>query len=222
MADFHEMRARIRETSHEPESSGGSGLSFWIVTVCAVAVGFAVVMFAPRFYTVQRTAAIPTFKGTQNRAEPAPPVVPVPPPVPPAGPMRYAGKSADEIGRIADLVCTGQQPVGATSISYQSEQLHCLLTEAPARYCSAVQRSKITAAIINHFRIIEHAATAAKIEVEPRVLVGIENLIRAGYLPRAQRDDIGTVAPRPVKERLDRVVGHKLPCPDPPWWAIWK
>jgi hypothetical protein len=54
------------------------------------------------------------------------------------------------------------------------------------------------------------------------VLVAIENLIRAGYLLRPQRDDIGTSVPRAIKERFDRVVGNKLPCPDPPWWAIWK
>ena len=221
MADFHDLRARVRETSYQPEPSGGSGLSFWIVTVCAVALGFTVVMFAPRFYTAQRTAALPTFKGMLDRAESASPAE-NPAPVPPAGPMRYAGKSPDEMGRIADSVCVPRQPAGPTSIAYQSEQLYCLLTEAPARYCSAVQRSKITAAIINHFRIVEHAATVAKIEVEPRVLTAIEGLIRAGYLLRPQRDDIGTSVPRPIKERLDRVVGNKLPCPDPPWWAIWK
>jgi hypothetical protein len=220
MADFHDMRSRMRETGYEPESSGSSGLSFWIVTVCAVAAGFAVVMFAPRLYTAQRTAMLPAFKETQARPESAQPASPTAS-IPPAGPMRYANKSADEMGRIADAVCVPPR-VGATNIAYQSEQLHCLLTEAPARYCSAVQRSKITAAIINHFRIVEHAATVAKIEVEPRVLVAIENLIRAGYLLRPQRDDIGTSVPRAIKERFDRVVGNKLPCPDPPWWAIWK
>lgn len=221
MADFHDLRARVRETSYQPEPSGGGGLSFWILTVCAVAVGFTVVMLAPRFYTMQRTAALPTFKGMLGRAET---VVPPESPalVPSAGPMRYADKSPDEIGRIADSACVPRQPAGPTSIAYQSEQLYCLLTEAPERYCSAVQRSRITAAIINHFRIVEYAATVAKIEVEPRVLTAIEGLIHAGYLQKPQRNDIGTSVPRPIKERFDRVVGSKLPCPDPPWWAIWK
>src|SRR5947209_16864891 len=135
--------------------------------------------------------------------------------------MRYAGKSADEIGKIADSICAPRHSDGAASLADQSEQLRCRLTEAPVRYCSAIQRSKITAAIINHFRVLEHAA-ASKSEVEPRVIAAIEDLIRAGYLLKPQRDDIGTVAPRGVKERLARIVGNKLPCPDPPWWAIWR
>jgi len=97
-----------------------------------------------------------------------------------------------------------------------------MLTEGLPRYCSAIQRSKITAAIINHFRVVEHAAAMGKIEVEPRVLTAIEGLIRTGYILKPQRDDIGTVAPREIRERFARVVGNKLPCPDPPWWAIWK
>ena len=111
---------------------------------------------------------------------------------------------------------------GRGSIAEQSEQLHCLLTEGLPRYCSAIQRSKITAAIINHFRVVEHAAAIGKAEVEARVLTAIDGLIRAGYILKPQRDDIGTVATREIRERFARIVGNKLPCPDPPWWAIWK
>jgi len=219
MADFHDVRARIRETSDEPESSG-SGLSFWIIAAVAVAVGFTVVMVAPRLYTVQRTAALPAFK--DGRAESAQPVQGAGVAALAADPLRYADKSADEIGRIADAICAPRQPDGRASIATQSEQIHCMLTEGLPRYCSAIQRSKITAAIINHFRVVEHAAAMGKIEVEPRVLTAIEGLIRTGYILRPQRDDIGTVAPREIRERFARVVGNKLPCPDPPWWAIWK
>src|SRR4051794_9204601 len=102
MADFHDVRARIRETSDEPESSG-NGLSFWIVTICAVAVGFTVIMFAPHLYTAQRTAALPAFKDI--RAESAQQVQSSPAAALAADPMRYAGKSADEIGKIADSIC---------------------------------------------------------------------------------------------------------------------
>jgi len=220
MADFHDMRGRIRDTGYEPETSRGSGLSFWIVTACAVAVGFTVVMLAPRLYTAQRTAALPAFKDV--RAEAARPVQSPMIAALAADPMRYAGKNADEIGKIADSICAPRRPDGPAGLADQSEQLHCLLTEGPARYCSAIQRSRITAAIINHFRVVEHAAALGKSEVEPRVLEAIETLIRAGYLLKPQRDDIGTVAPRPIKERFARIVGNKLPCPDPPWWAIWK
>ena len=220
MADLHDMRARIRDSGAEPEP-GGNGLSFWIITVCAIAVGFTVVMFAPRLYTVQRTAALPAFKDVAAR--PAGQTVQGPDVAAlAADPSRYDGKRADEIGKIADLVCAPRRIDGPASIAVQSEQLHCLLTEAPARYCSAIQRSKITAAIINHFRVVEHRTAVSTTEVEPRVIAAIEDLIRAGYLLKPQRDDIGTVAPRPIKEGFVRIVGNKLPCPDPPWWAIWK
>ena len=139
-----------------------------------------------------------------------------------ADPARYDGKNADEIGKIAEAICASRRPDGRASLADQSEQLHCLLTEGRARYCSPIQRSRITAAIINHFRIVEHAAAVSTIAVEPRVLAAIEGLIRTGYLLKPQRDDIGTVAPREIKERFSRIVGNKLPCPDPPWWAIWR
>lgn len=218
MADFEDMRARIRDTGYQPAPSR-SGVPFWIVTVLAVAVGFTVVLFAPRFYTVQRTAALPSSKDMLVRTEPETSVHAAPVP---AGPSRYADKSADEIAKIADIVCEPRPVSGPTSLAYQSDRLHCLLTEAPARYCAPNQRSKITAAIINHFRIVEHAATVAKIEVEPRILVAIEGLIRAGYLLKPQREDIATSVPREIRERFARVVGNKPPCPEPPWWAVWK
>ena len=219
MPDFHDVRARIRETSEEPDPNG-SGLSFWIVTAVAVAVGFTVVMFAPRLYTVQRTAALPAFK--ESRAEPAQSIQTASVAALAADPSRYDGKSADEIARIAEAICAPRQPEARISIADQSAQLHCLLTEGLARYCSPIQRSRITAAIINHFRTVEHAAAVLKIEVEPRVLTAIDGLIRAGYLLKPQRDDIGTVAPREIRARFAHIVGNKLPCPEPPWWAIWK
>ena len=221
MTDFHGMRTRMRETGYEAEPSRSSGLPFWIVTVCAVAVGFTVVLFAPRFYTPQRTAALPSFKDTVTREQPSAIAQTVAPPAA-ANPARYAGKSAEEIAKIADSICMPRPPSGPTSLVFQSERLHCMLTEEVARYCVPMQRSKITAAIIDHFRIVEHAAKVAKVEVEPRILVAIEGLIRAGYLGKPQRDDIGTSVPRDIKERFARVVGNKAPCPEQPWWQVWK
>jgi len=46
--------------------------------------------------------------------------------------------------------------------------------------------------------------------------------MRAGYLNRGHREDIGANVPRAYKERFARVVGIKSPCPAPPWWAVWK
>jgi hypothetical protein len=221
MTDLHDMRARMRETGYQAAEPGRSGLPFWIVTLCAVAVGFALVLFVPRFYTPQRTAALPTFKDTATREQPSAPVQTVAPEIA-ANPARYAGKSAEDIAKIADAICTPRATSGPTSIPFQSERLHCLLTEGTARYCTGTQRSKITAAIIDHFRIVEHAAKVAKVEVEPRILVAIEGLIRAGYLLKPQREDIASSVPREIKERFARVVGNKPPCPETPWWAVWR
>jgi hypothetical protein len=215
------MRARMRETGYQAAKPSRGGMPFWIVTVCAVAVGFTVVLFAPRFYTPQRTAALPTFKDTATREQPSAPAQIVVPEIA-ANPARYAGKSAEEIAKIADSICVPRASSGPTSIAFQSERLHCLLTEGTARYCTGTQRSKITAAIIDHFRIVEHAAKVAKVEVEPRILVAIEGLIRAGYLLKPQREDIASSVPREIKERFARVVGNKPPCPETPWWQVWK
>ena len=221
MTDLHDMRARMRETGYQAAEPSRSGLPFWIVTVCAVAVGFTVVLFVPRFYTPQRTAALPTFKDTATREQPNTPAQIVAPEIA-ANPARYTGKSAEDIAKIADSICMPRATPGPTGIPFQSERLHCLLTEGTARYCTGTQRSKITAAIIDHFRIVEHAAKVAKVEVEPRILVAIEGLIRAGYLLKPQREDIGTSVPREIKERFARVVGNKPPCPETPWWQVWK
>ena len=46
-----------------------------------------------------------------------------------------------------------------------------------------------------------------------RVVEGVEGLIRAGYLLKPQRDDIGTSVPRAIRERFDRIVGNKTALP---------
>lgn len=128
----------------------------------------------------------------------------------------------------------------------QNDQLACQLTEAPARYCSRSLKQKITANVIDYFKGIETTNTSLRMvhkaqamisldrsrgnadgplgsfTADPKVIEGVEGLIRAGYLLKPQRDDIGTSVPRPIKERLDRVVGNKTPCPETPWWAFWR
>jgi hypothetical protein len=195
----------------------------------------------------------------------------------PGNPTRYAGKSPDEMAATADEVCTqharasrvlsmtdplaeARKPKGqgdrslddfahGANLTDENERLQCLLTEAPARYCSDSQRSKIAANVINYFKAIEYknvaigvaarvaaiapevlrsshnpapAATPGTILVDPRVITGVEGLLRAGYLLKPQREDIGANVPREIKERLSRVVALASPCPQPPWWAVWK
>jgi hypothetical protein len=51
------------------------------------------------------------------------------------------------------------------------------------------------------------------------VVEAVEALLRAGYLTKAHRDEIGANAPRDIKERFARVIGSTPTCPKPPWWA---
>jgi hypothetical protein len=150
-------------------------------------------------------------------------------------------KAKAEFERAKQLVVKGK------NVDDQNERLACQLTEAPARYCSRSLRQKITAGVIDYVRGIENTNMSLRMYFtaqhaisldqsrgrvnpeglgtfapDPRVVDGVEGLIRAGYLLKPQRDDIGTSVPRPIKERLDRVVGNKAHCPETPWWAFWR
>jgi hypothetical protein len=262
MTDIQDLRSRIREkAAHEPVRS--SGLPLWLIAAGAVAIGFAGVMFAPRFFSGHGTAVVYVETPRAPVAAPAA-----------AGADRYAGKSPEEVAKIADAICAQragsvllapingeeQSPkakaefdrakqivAGGKNVPDQNERLACQLTEAPARYCSRGLRQKIAAGVIDYVRGIENTnmsmrmyftaqaaitldSSRGKINPDalgafapdPRAIEGVEGLIRAGYLLKAQRDDIGTSAPRPIKERLDRVVGSKANCPEAPWWAFWR
>jgi hypothetical protein len=226
----------------------------------AVAVGFGIVLFMPKIFSVQRTASLPVFHQTISReaAVPAQNTVAAPAAAQPADPSGYAGKSADEAAIIADAVCAqtaharpnGSQArqsanFSADTIPHENEKLHCFLSEGPARFCAANQSRKATADVINYFKGIEYANAAAaiaakltgaparvpgvesappgaKLAPDPRVIVAVEGLMKAGYLSRAQREEIGANVPPDVKHRLALVIANASPCPKPPWWAIWK
>lgn len=255
MTDIHDMRAQMREgRGSRPVAVEGGGfkIPFGLVAVAAVAVGFLLVVFTPKIYSVQRTAALPVFKeARQEPAAPAaelaaaPPVAPAPPAaaVPAVAPVKsvYTGKSADEVGKIADAVCE-RQLVNAPQRGQAAVEakLQCFLSEGTSRFCNGSQARKATADIINYFKGIEytnkamvmaanmpfrsgdHAQPSTPLTPDPRVADAIEGLMRAGYLNRGHREDIGANVPRAYKERFARVVGIKSPCPGPPWWAVWK
>jgi hypothetical protein len=279
MAELQDMRSRMRDTGYQAAPSrGGGNLGFWFVAAGAAVVGFAVVLFAPQFYSVQRTAALPVSQSVPAKVDGIGGNPVTAPQLPlPGDPARYAGKSPEEMAAMADAVCTQHgrasrvlslaDPLGearkpkaqadkaldafahGANLTDENERLHCLLTEAPARYCSASQRSKIAANVINYFKAIEYknvaigvaarvaaiapevlrsshnpapAATPGTLLVDPRVIEGVEKLLRAGYLLKPQREDIGANVPREIKERFARVIGNASPCPQPPWWALWK
>lgn len=139
---------------------------------------------------------------------------------------------------------------GGAKIAAENVRLSCFLAEGPARFCIASHRRRATADIINYFKGIEYAnasvgmmqkaiarpmapprgqaaspgqaAGSVQFGPDPRVVEEIENLLRAGYLAQGNRDDILTNVPRPYKERFARVVGNRVPCPEKPWWQVWK
>jgi len=135
---------------------------------------------------------------------------------------------------------------GGVRIAAANERLHCFLSEGTARFCAASQRRKATADIINYFKGIEYAnasvtamrdaiarpmappggdkAAAGNVELapDPGVVEAIEGLLRAGYLAQGYRDDILTNVPRTYKDRFGRIVGSRVPCPERPWWQVWK
>ena len=261
--DMHDIRAQLREAREQrPRATedGRKGITFWIVAVGAVIVGFAVVLLTPRIYSVQRTAQLPSFQETRDRIEAETRGPATAPPAAPASPASYTGKNADEMGKIADDVCfaraQGMQPhpsktphlsdkdpaefASADGLKYFEGLLNCLVTEAPARYCSVRQRQTVAADIASYFRGVEQANIAAnpryasassdssqppvapKFAYDPKVLSAIEGLIRAGYLTSAERSSFGALAPPLLRDRLARVVANVSPCPKPPWWMNWK
>ena len=172
MTDIHDLRAQMREgRTVRPvvASGGGLRLPFGLLAGAAVVLGFLVVLFTPKIYSVQRTAALPAFKEARQESAPvaavAQPVVAAQPPAAAAQPVPaksgYAGKSADEAARIADAVCE-QRLINAPQRGQAAVEakLHCFLSEGTARFCTGGQARKATADIINYFKGIEYTNTA--------------------------------------------------------------
>jgi hypothetical protein len=179
MADLQEMRARMRETRAAPVMSQRQGfkIPFSVVAVAAVAAGFVVVMMTPKFYSVQRTAALPAFKEVKGRSEePAPASAAAQAAVVAAAPIKadYVGKAPEDVAGIADLVCAQRVAVamaqpqqaarsapddgaGESRIAAENQKLSCFLSEGTARFCVPAQRRKATADVINYFKGIEYA-----------------------------------------------------------------
>jgi hypothetical protein len=87
--------------------------------------------------------------------------------------VSYQGKSASEIGEIADQVCARRtherypydypEPrmsnkafTSVAAMNHYNALMHCLLTEGALRYCSAPERRMIVGEIARYFSLIAH------------------------------------------------------------------
>ena len=246
MTDLHDIRARLRDDARRgPSSDESGGRKYTLVfATCGLVIGFALFIFVPRFFQTRETAIIRdvsvTRPATETGARP-----------PDAG--RYAGRSPDEIAVLADEVCAQQGPARATGkpprladtgadflnadgMKRINEQMHCLLTEGPMRFCSAAQQRMVVGELTLYFHGVDQAnrqfgalrgaaaRTGVRQEITPDlgVLAALEGRLRDGQLTSANRDMISGEAPRWVRDRLVKIEPKQSLCPVKPWWQIWK
>jgi hypothetical protein len=207
VSDIDEIRAKLRggESTAAPSTGGWFGL--WVVVTCAI--GFGAMFLGPRLLGLGSSTEVQTSaKEKESKPTESPPLKEARPldttglkefkpsestpsflrfgeelPKPPARGVvaNYDGKSAVDIGQIADQVCFnraqtrdpywGKTPRLSTQslanfrpehMTYFNELLRCLLTEGTRRYCVASERRMITAEIATYFRGIAFRNQAAK------------------------------------------------------------
>ena len=243
MTDLQDLRSRLREDVRRvPTSDEGGGRKHIIVfATCGLVIGFALYIFVPRFFQVRDTAIMRDISVGRTDTR-----------ITDGG--RYTGKSPDDAAALADEVCAvrvpGRQPgrpprLGDAAADFLvpegmkriHEQMNCLLTEGPVRFCSPSQRKMVVNEITLYFRGIESANRAFgairgnetrksisdDVNPDPRVLAALEARLRDGQLTTANRDVLSSEAPRWVRDRLVKIEPrHQSLCPEKPWWAIWR
>ena len=236
MTDLQDIRSRLRDDVRRGSASENGGKNYTLVfAACGVVIGFALFLFVPRFFQQSSTALMRDISLTR------------PSEARPAEGGRYAGRSPDEVAVLADQACTqrqGKPPrladqaaefLNADGMKRINEQVYCLLSEGPTRYCSPAQQRMVAGELTLYFHGIEQAnrqfgtlrgADPRKgvEEVMPdlRVISALEALVRDGEIPGAIRDMISGEAPRWVRDRLVKIEPRLSLCPAKPWWAIWK
>ena len=221
-----------------------------VVTVGAAGLAFAAVLYLlmPRLYPLPPSAAVPAFAEVRSdiaagearsqgvTAAQAAAIR--------TDPAALAGKSAAEIGKLADEVCFkraharyphwSKTPRLTTKtlddfhlddMDHVNELMHCLITEAPTRYCALSERRLIVGEVIHYFRAIANLNRdldqLTAVPDQP-VIAAIETRLREGYLTDVDRDRINASAPPDIRTRLARIEPRKSPCPAQPWWAFWR
>jgi hypothetical protein len=174
---MEEIRARLR--AGEVSTAGHSSLRFAALVAGGMAIGFVALWFSLRVHPLPPSASIPTWDDVQAAiAAGMPSPSHRPDPAVQSGPpaiSSYQGKSAAEVGKLADQVCfqRAQQryphwsktprllnksfdDFTLDSMDHYNEVLRCLLTEGLARYCSARERRMVSAEIATYFRGIAY------------------------------------------------------------------
>jgi hypothetical protein len=239
-------------------------------SVVAAGLAFAAVLslITPTVVPLQPSAAIPTFNSVQNEVSGGAKATSGDPALAASirtDPAVLAGKSADDIGKIADQVCFRRAhafyphwnktprlttkaviEISFDDLKHFNELMHCLITEAPARYCSSSQRGMISAEINRYFVVIASLNRSVDrlrkavpdidftfretsqrglptAEADEPILVAIEMRLRDGYLTAADRERLTANAPPGTRVRLTRIaLPPKSSCPVQPWWSFWR
>lgn len=245
MTDLQDIRSRLREDVRRGSSSsdegGGSGNYTLIIVGCGLIIGFALFMFVPRFFQSSTGTAVVRDIGN----------IRIDTRITDGG--RYTGKSPEDSAALADEACAVRAPgkvpgkpprledaaadfLTPDGMKRVHEQMSCMISEGPMRFCLSSQRKMIVTELTLYFRGIENAnrafgvirgkegrkSVSDDILPDPRVLAALETRIREGQLTTANRDVISSEAPRWVRDRLVKIEPRQSLCPEKPWWAIWK
>ncbi|MBN8919464.1 MAG: hypothetical protein J0H62_01915 [Rhizobiales bacterium] len=247
MSEMDDLRAQLRDADRKAPAEGYGHLYFGALAFIAFAVGAIVVLFVPS--GSQTPPARPVVVATAPSSDT--PAADLPRPAP-ASAIDYAA-DPDTQAALGDGVCL--QRVNARSNDFTNpprltarglsdfdarrtpqfgELVHCLLTEAPARYCAAAQRTMLTAQMIAFFRGLEYqnrqtrvaaragGVAATAVDIEPRLVAAIESRMHDGLLTRADFEKVKPTMPARLRDRLSGVPIGPSRCPPPPWWAVWR
>jgi hypothetical protein len=242
MTDLQDIRSRLRDDVRRGSSSDEGGGKYMLVIVgCGLIIGFALFMFVPRFFqSGSGTAAVHDIGSVRIDTR-----------LTDGG--RYSGKSPEDAAALADEVCAIRTPgrvpgkpsrLGDAGTDFLTpegikrihDQMSCLITEGPMRFCLNAQRKMVVNELTLYFQGIESANRAFgvirgntgrksisdDINPDPRVLAGLEARLHDGQLTVANRDMLSGEAPRWVRDRLVKIVPRQNLCPEKPWWAVWK